>query len=143
MHLPSILLRLLMCVTLILNGSAAAMASVGMPLEHAHAMAMNPGSMSSVAESGHEASPPCHESMAVDTAGHPSPAPAPEQTPDPGSPDCCTSGSCMCACAQHGFATSVAAFRVEVVSARSGPVHPLSTGHAEPAQPHLIRPPII
>ncbi|MFC6189141.1 CopL family metal-binding regulatory protein [Pseudoxanthomonas mexicana] len=122
---------MLLSVALILNGATTAMASVHM----AH------GAASSVAAPAQKtiASAPCHERHAASVKSDGMAAPA-----DSAAPDCCGSDSSACrSVCMHSspVAVSMTTFApVQIEHPRS--LRPLSLGHATPALPHLIRPPI-
>ena len=146
MHVWSILLRVLLALGLILNGSGYAVASTHMQMDHA---ALASTTSTTVAKPSMAAEPPCaehHSSMgsmsvkaqaaetAADTSsvksGHPS-------------PDCCKSGACRCACVhQCQAAVFAVTFQLAVIEKASN-VRPMASGHESPAVPHLIRPPIV
>ena len=140
MSLGSILLRLLLCLCLVLNGTAAASASAHLPvpmLIDAASIAANTTSTAAIQDE------PCHghdaAAMAVQDEA---PATTPEPAQPKHSPDCCKSGICNCACV-HIAQAGVPALRIPALAldhARS--VRPLTLGHATPALPHPIRPPI-
>lgn len=146
MSVWSILLRVVLAVGLVLNGSGYAVASAHMQMDQeGQANTI----LTSVANPSVAAEPPCaehHSSMGSmsakaqmgDTAadatsvesGHPS-------------PDCCESGACRCACVHQCQATIPAiAFQLAVIE-KVSIVRPMTSGHESPAVPHLIRPPIV
>lgn len=141
-----ILLRVLLSLTLVLNGVGYAAASTTMELHGLHADSEAGRTASASLD---DTSMPCHteaDMIQMDMAhhGHGS-CPASDMPPlanESGGSDCCDSGQCVCACAQHVvFALVMPAVpNAEVVHATS--VRVLSLGHAQPALPHLIRPPI-
>lgn len=86
------LLRALLCLALLLNGTAYAHAATRMAM----------GDMAAAVEAAGDATPPCHEGMDMampmddvdaSKAGH--------HDIDPGLPDCCKAGSCDGFCTQH------------------------------------------
>lgn len=135
----STLLRLLLCLCFVLNGTTAA-ASAHLPMpEHIGAASIAADSTEATATQDES----CH---GHDAAAMPSLDPAPTHTPEPAqpehSPDCCTSGLCNCACV-HIAQAGVPALQLPASSpdhARS--VRALPLGHPAPALPHPIRPPI-
>lgn len=135
MSVWSILLRLLLAAALIFNGAATAVASVHMNHMGAVEAAVQPEPVSAE-------DPPCHEHPAT-TAAADQPDPTVDadndQTP---SPDCCKSGACRCACVYHASAALFDLGLVAPIIEHAASVRPMSTGHAAPALPHLIRPPI-
>ena len=130
MRLRAILLRLLLCVALVANGTSAVYASTMMAA----------GAGMDVAAAAHDAAPPCddmpamaHSAMAADHD-----APAPPVSHD----DCCPPGACLCSCVSH--APTIPAFGAFAIPVRpsAAPVAALRVSFASPALPHLIRPPI-
>jgi len=131
MSARAILLRLLLCFALVLNGVAPAMASVRMHAgtDDRHAAASEPAQVA-----GHAM--PCHED------GSP-PMASPEQSPkQPAAPGCCKSATCACACISHAAAMPPAMAFHGAAMPHAGDIRPMPAGHAAPALPHLIRPPI-
>ena len=135
-----VLLRLLLCVALVFNGAASAMASVQAMQMHAqmdaaavparaHANAMAASAM------------PCHHG---EQAQHGPPAASgdPAKNGHPAAPDCCESNTCACACVTPIVAMVQTLALHDVPMADAGNIRPLALGHAAPALPHLIRPPI-
>ena len=111
-----ILLRLLLCVALLLNGTASAMAAARMAIPAAEPQGM----------------------AMMDHAAEPAQAP---QGSDP-APDCCTSGICQCTCV-HAAQIALPFVLAPAFDARGARIAlPMPAGHAQPALPHLIRPPI-
>ena len=142
MSLWPVLLRVLLTVALIMNGSGYAIASAH--LSKAFAYVSHEGR-----SLAHERmnQPLCHDDQAATLATHPHDA---DQTMrhEPGSPespahaDCCESGACRCACTQAATAAVVMVFARDALIVRSNPSHPLKLGRPAPALQHLIRPPI-
>ena len=135
MSLWPLLLRVLLIVAFVLNGTTAAAGAVTMERTHAFAAAAERTSAPS-------ASHACHEGVEAKTpATDEVPQPAePNQSKHP-APDCCNQSSCSCACmgAQAGVPTAIDG-SVTPRSDRLMP--PLAKAHVEPATLHLIRPPI-
>jgi hypothetical protein len=127
----SLLLRLLLCIALVANGTSAVYAST--------LMTAGAGTDATAAAS-HDAEPPCHDMPAMThaamAADHDTPA-APVSHDD-----CCPPGACLCSCVSH--APTLPAFGVFALPARpsAAPVAALRVAFASPALPHLIRPPI-
>ena len=127
MAFGAILLRVLMCVGLLVSGSAQAIV------------------MTHVAVGLHEtasSAPPCHD--AGDARAAPAHSHVVHGTASPASsrPDCCKSGVCDCACS-HGVVATLLRFDGEGRRVAD----PTQAGrlpgrHASPALPRLIRPPI-
>lgn len=140
----TVLPRLLLCLAFVFNGVASASASVhamasGMPAVEIDAVAI----AASGASAGH-----CHEygtampavaTQAADMAMHDHAAGKPDS---PASPDCCKSGACQCDCAQIASLLMPAETRAGAVFVRAPAVVALAFGHANPALPDPIRPPI-
>ena len=143
MSVPSPLLRVLLSISLILNGSSYAMASMHMQMGHGPAPAL---AVEQAPDSVDAAEPPCHQHQngvlgleaplsdtASDTASIQSEIPPPE---------CCKSGSCRCACV-HQVQVAVSVYSLDgAVIEHADVMPPLNPGHAAPVLPHLIRPPI-
>ena len=126
-----ILLRLLLCIGLILNGSAYAMA--GGPMQgETH------GNDSVAADHGMAMSD-CHDAA-------PAPEPA-EQQPShaghDGASDCCQAGdSCHCDCQQHSPLTMQQVVMLGAQTVDTPVVPNADAGRAAPPPQRLIRPPI-
>lgn len=143
----SVLLRMVLIVVLVLNGAGTAAASVtmmrGAMPEHASTAAPAAQKPSAL-----QAALPCHDmaKMAVTAASPDTAAQAPDHAAHakgkPAAPDCCKSGTCQCACMQAAHAALAAMPAFALVSPHSDVSHPMPAGHADPALPHLVRPPI-
>ena len=135
MPLWPLLLRVVLSLTLLMNGVTTAMASVQMDIHHASQMAQA-ARLTPVANA-HQS---CHEGAAEPDGK------ATKDEPPPGDhsrhSDCCKSASCRCACLQSAQATVPMWSAVKVPAYQFHSVRPLPLGHAEPRLPHLIRPPI-
>jgi len=120
MRPPSILLRLLLCLALLANGTTAVFASARMTLDSHMAMAMQ-----------HDDAASCHDEANGEAPKHAA-----------SHDDCCGTGACLCSCVAHvpGFLT------VQALALDARPsVTPPSTrpvSRASPVLPHPIRPPI-
>jgi hypothetical protein len=151
MRLTTLLLRVLLCLGLVFNGSGYAFASGHLETTgHAavkHA-ALKHADRTAEKSSTHPATqPPCHDEDGTAATQPPSHAPAAilaanTQDPDHSGVDCCQSGSCRCVCV-HGSV----ALMPPPASGAFAPMHDaamqtLVTGAPAPALPHLIRPPI-
>lgn len=142
MSIGSVLLRLLLSLCLVLNGTGVAAASAHMPMQHEQ-----PAPTTSAASAAAEAMP-CHgghhqatmqspaDPAATAHASHGKPA-KPSHTPD-----CCKSGTCRCACVHVAQAGVPALLLPAMVPMHERSVRTLALGHAAPALPHPIRPPI-
>ncbi|HVR81202.1 MAG TPA: CopL family metal-binding regulatory protein [Luteimonas sp.] len=140
----SILLRVLLIISLVLNGSGYAVASTHMQMGHMDTAVLAPPS---AAERVATAEPPCHQdqhnSASASAAQLPdtAPAAAPGKSKHP-APDCCKFGACSCACV-HQAQAAVPAYSLRyTVIEHAGVVRPMQPGHVAPTLPHLIRPPI-
>ena len=147
MSLGPLLLRVMLILTFVLNGTTSAMAAAQMSLGHQVPQdeAMQHGTEPA---DDHEGMPACHDDgtdagiTATGThdhayASHSIPSEQHEQ-----SPDCCDGGSCLCVCA-HGMHATIPSPAVTLdaygwIDESSVP----TAGHAAPNLPHLIRPPI-
>ena len=145
--LPAILLRVLLSVVLIFNGSGYAYAATQM---HMTATPVASDVMSDVSDhrgvtehgaATHDA-PPCHGAMGDDMAD---PAPPADELAGHGGHDssnCCQTDQCDCVCAQHGPATSLAFWLRSPTPVRSRVPAYRPAQHPSPALSHLQRPPI-
>jgi hypothetical protein len=153
----SLLLRVVLCVSLIANGAGYAQASARMQFDHAaHAAPVVAAQAQTVASADEADVPPCHRNVAKTTpvasmhAGHEMAqadvSPAGKATPatpagkKPG-PDCCKGKTCNCACA-HAYCATVVAFATSIVPEHDARVPALAVDHPQPRLAHLIRPPI-
>lgn len=142
MSLPAFLLRLLLCVTLALNGSGYAVAATQMQLTH---IATAEQEHRFATEVVHDAPAPCHtQAPAVKAAAsamsHET-VQSGSAASQHGSPDDCQS-LCSCDCLQHASLAMQDLMppipeRLNAPSTRRIPA-----GHAAPALANLIRPPI-
>lgn len=131
MRFPAFLLRLLLCLSLMLNGWGYAFASTQMQASH-------------MATAQQPAAPPCHSMeqgglASMHAAQEASPHAAPAKH---GSPDCCEASLCACDCLQHASLAMPEA--LAGVSAELHVAHAsrIAAGHSAPALADLIRPPI-
>jgi hypothetical protein len=137
MSLWPVLLRVLLSVALILNGSAYAVASAhlsnafAVPQQHPLAHERMNQSL-------------CHDDQAATLATHEHDAMEhePGSPESPSHPDCCESGACRCVCTQAATVAVAMVFARDALIARSNPSRPLKPGRPAPALRHLIRPPI-
>ena len=133
----SVLLRLLLGLVLVFNGSGGAMAAV-----HVHAVADHgaAGVMAAAEQAGAS-----HAGCHGDPAGTVHHAPGKDaggmaHGGKPPSPACCTTGGCECA--SPSAQASLAVVAGPVVGTARPPAHRATPDHRAPALPHLIRPPI-
>lgn len=154
MSLFPLLLRVLLCVSLIANGVGFAQASTRMQLAHA---ARSPDA-SALADS--QRSPQkCHPgttmaSHSVDempvidhtALGHAVPmhdgSASVADVALQDASDCCDGNSCQCACVQYASAAFIAPSSAAPASVQSAVLLGGISQHASPRLPHLIRPPI-
>lgn len=141
--LPS-LLRVLLVVVLVLNGVASAHASVAM----LRMSGQHHGSTQAADDTA--PAPPCeiHQDTTakrMDASVAPESEGASAQADRSGTPapDCCTPGQCACPCVHGLVALALPATRMPSSSHRHISARRLALGHASPALPHLIRPPIV
>ncbi len=120
------LLRVLLCLGLLVNGSAQAMAIT-------HSMLAS--------HQARVATPPCHEAEDMNAEG--SGAHVHRAVPATKKPDCCKAGACECACS-HGAVATMPTLHSQGRRVRHAALvgQPL-TRYASPALPRLIRPPIV
>ncbi|MFZ5656218.1 MAG: CopL family metal-binding regulatory protein [Pseudomonadota bacterium] len=153
----SLLLRVLLCVSLIANGIGFAGASTRMQLVHANHGAMSLSTQAAAAGCIH---PATARALAADRspadgaavhAGHTGTDDAAgyaadlgSVTPDApaGDMDCCDGSDCQCACAQHASVGFIADIPPGAISLRSPVVMRGASQHVSPRLSHLIRPPI-
>ena len=148
MRTPSILLRLLLCLTLVLNGIGSASAAVGMATAHLHGPGIAATATPNRGPESPATSAPCHgdepATQAAQAHGYHDNAARTAALDLTSSTDqpCCDAASCQCVCAQTcaGMAIAGAPLHALLRAVSSG--HALSLGHQAPALPHLIRPPI-
>ena len=142
MSVWSALLRVLLSLSLALNGVSTAAAAVHLPLmlETATQAADSTGVQDAAGQGM-----PCHghHGVGAEVAQDGAPAtaldPAPEKS---SSPDCCKSGLCRCACVHGVQAALLADIDTTAILEHDHSVRPLPLGHVEPAASRLIRPPI-
>lgn len=133
----ALLLRVLLSITLILNGSGYALAATQVQMAQA-AMAHD-----AAPTAQHGTARACHEQgMAAMTTD--APANADSHTSNSGHPvpDCCKSGKCVCAAAQPTSLTLASLSLREAGIYRAIGVPAIRVGHASPLLAHPIRPPI-
>jgi hypothetical protein len=145
MPLRAFLLRALLCLSLVLNGSGYAVASTQMQLTH---VAATQASLAAAAQ----IAPPCHEQrhdndaapsmhMMVDMAS--SAAACDDSQGSHASPDCCQSSQCACDCLQYATATLADVPALPAVIEHAAEIRALSPSHVAPALANPIRPPIV
>lgn len=154
MSLSALLLRVLLCVSLIANGVGFAQASTRMQLAHASHRAHDvagPGADGAsvqchpgmtMASHGGEAMPAMdHAAMGHGVSDANDASPATDQAPDEPA-DCCDGKTCQCACTQHASAGFIPEVSPGAMPAHSAIAMGGNSQHASPRLPHLIRPPI-
>ena len=138
MSFKAALWRVLLCISVIFNGSALASTSMPMSPSVHH----QPADRTTVGTDGPSLHSACHEQAAVVVAAN---AHTPSGPTMPGkgkhaTPDCCAAGSCACACMSPLSSVAIARFDPLAMHAmRSGQAR---LDHDEPVLHHLIRPPI-
>lgn len=143
MRLFPLLLRVLVCLSLVANGIGFAQAAARMPWMHAADAAhtqmrtVAPGAMSGCHEPGEPLAEPAYVAHGV----------AHSQAPDvpPGHGDglgCCEGDSCQCSCTPPAPVAFVAAFAAAALPAGAEPGREAATGRPDARPSHLIRPPI-
>lgn len=144
MPLRAFLLRALLCLSLVLNGSGYAVASTQMQLMHVAA------AQASLAAAAQKA-PPCHEQLhegstapsthlMADTAS--SAAACDDSHGSKAAPDCCQSSQCACDCLQYATATLANVPALPALIEHAAELGALSPSHVAPALANPIRPPI-
>lgn len=142
MSFTPVLLRVLLCISLVFYGSGLATAATRLQMQNA--MAAVPALPSTDTASGRTLAASCHDASAMEmpAAHHAGMLDGDAETTTQGSPDCCEATGCDCSCAQH---VQVATTDLSVPSAMavgSTAASRMTTGHTSPPLPHLIRPPI-
>ena len=136
------MLRVVLTLALIANGTGSAFAATRMQVESfgTHFTVID------VASSGvSAAAAPCPEHAGMDALAMETsvtPQHLPDDALDNGPHDCCGSDFCFCACVQHAVAGVANAHLMKPLIDRDTTARSPRTGHAAPALPHLIRPPI-
>lgn len=136
-------LRVLLSFSLILNGSAYAVASTHMQLGHGDMSALS--TSQPAGDHAAMADPPCHENNAASGSTEQASEAVPSTAAGSlthASTDCCENETCSCPCMHPAQATiPVVALRSAVIE-HAGVLRPLARGHAAPVLAHPIRPPI-
>lgn len=139
----ALLLRVLLILSLVLNGSGYAVASTQMHLAH-----MATVHSTIAAADMHDAAPPCHEQggqhagqsgmhdMATNAAA------CDDAVTRHAAPDCCQSSQCACDWLQHATATLAQVPVLPSMAVRAPDVRAMHCSHAAPALANPIRPPI-
>lgn len=139
----AILLRVLLSLSLILNGTGTAMAATRMLIDHAATSATEPvDATANVAVAA-----PCHHHAGMAANAHEaSTAIADDANKAVKSRhpprDCCKSGNCGCACLLATPAVVAVVSLPAAVVGRDANAWVVMHGHASPTLAHLIRPPI-
>lgn len=128
------LLRALLCLALLLNGTAYAHAATRMAI----------GDMAAAAQAASDEEPPCHEGMDMTMPmGDEGASPSAHHEGDSGLPDCCKAGSCDGFCAQHAPAlTWLATLGTPPYPATDTPAY-RDDAHPSVRLSHRHRPPIL
>ncbi len=131
----SLLLRLFLIAMLVLNGAWSAFASVSMnPVMEEQASEVAAAVQVDEDCFAHHSAEHHPDATSIEKAG--------AGHGDHAGPDCCKSSACRCACVHACASALPARLHVSVQLALGLDVMPLPLGHAAPALPHLIRPPI-
>lgn len=142
MPLSTFLLRLLLCMTLVLNGSGYAVAATQMQLTHMSA-AEQEHRLATVVERDIPA--PCHSQVPVEEEAAPAMWQDAVQSGSSGSqhgsPDDCQT-LCYCDCLQHASLAMMALMPPTSERLSAPSTRRIPAGHAAPALANLIRPPI-
>lgn len=142
MTLGPVLLRVLLSFSLVLNGSGYAMAASHVERGQGAVVAA-----SARTHAEQVTGAPCHHS---EDAGAPEKSTQLSDTTLGGSAtgtgeesdDCCKNGGCRCDCL-HQTQVAVPVFFLDSPVRASPPLRGQQNRHAEPAPPHLTRPPIV
>ena len=141
MSTRAILLRLLLCVALVFNGAASAMASVQLMQMHADGQGTASIPVPTMADA--EPAMPCHHNGQASHSQDAADAAMPSKDKQPHqAPDCCKSSTCTCACVHQAAAMVPMLVFQGATLLHVGSVRSMTLGHPAPALPHLIRPPI-
>jgi hypothetical protein len=144
MSFGPLLLRVMLILAFVLNGTTSAMAAAQMSLghpkqaeaiQHAEASAHHQHDMSACHHDGMPSD--AIASTAHDHASHSIPAKHHGH-----SSDCCEGGTCQCVCAHGMHATVPSPVLAMHAYGRKDQSEARTAGHAAPDLPHLIRPPI-
>jgi len=139
-----VLLRVLLTLALVANGTGSVFAATRMQVE---GFAASIAVVDAAASGTSTVTAPCDEHAAMDAqameaSDMPSQRAGDASVSVDGSPDCCKAGHCMCACVLHAVGGMANVQVMEPLIDRGTTAQVLETGHAAPALPHLIRPPI-
>ena len=141
MSTRAILLRLLLCIALVFNGAASAMASVQLMQMHADGQGTASIPVPTMADA--EPAMPCHHNGQASHSQDAADAAMPSKDKQPHqAPDCCKSSTCTCACVHQAAAMVPMLVFQGATLLHVGSVRSMTLGHPAPALPHLIRPPI-
>src|SRR5690242_20177142 len=122
MRFRSILLRLLLCLALVANGTSAVYASARM------------------APAPQSAAQPCHDMPAMAHAAIAAGDEAP--SPPPSHADCCPPGACLCSCVSHASTLLPSQSFALPPRPAAAPVAAVRVSFPSPVLPNPIRPPI-
>jgi hypothetical protein len=137
MSIQAVLWRVVLCISVILNGSALASTAMSMP-SPLHQQQLD--SMSTDSPSMHSA---CHEQsadMPVVVAHQHAPSNPPPCKGGHATPDCCATGACGCAFVQAQ--ASIAVARFDSLAKHAVTAIRVQARHDDPELHQLIRPPI-
>jgi hypothetical protein len=145
MSFGPLLLRVMLILAFVLNGTTSAMAAAQMSLGHPMPKGEAVQSAAEPTHHQHHMSA-CHDegmpsdataSTAHDHASHSVPAKYHGR-----SSDCCEGGACLCVCAHGMQATAPSPVLAMHAYGRTDKFEARTAGHPAPDLPHLIRPPI-
>lgn len=141
MSVRPFLSRVLLSLALVVNAVAPATASTHMQAGHGDSRAAPLAANAN----GSQANMPCHQVRSAGvaaTADAPTPATPTHDRTNQRPPDCCTPGTCDCACVHASQAALPAPTTGIVRILRLPAIDWLPLAHGTPALPDLIRPPI-
>ncbi len=141
MSARAIMLRVLLCLALVLNGATPAMASAQMVQMHAAHLSDSRAVTPATQVVSVEPSASCHDQVVQAQPQHADEV-ADHQQPDQSDPGCCKSNVCTCACVHHAAAMAPLVVFHGASIAQGNSVRPMALSHPAPALPHQIRPPI-
>jgi hypothetical protein len=137
MSFGPLLLRVMLILAFVLNGTTSAMAAAQMSL--GHPMAKGEAVQSAAQPTHHQ-----HDMSACHDDGMPSDATAStaHDHASKHSSDCCKGGACQCVCAHGMQPTAPSPVLAMHAYGRTDQSEARTAGHAAPDLPDLIRPPI-
>lgn len=139
-----LLLRVMLILAFVLNGTTSAMAAAQMSLGHPNPQGEAMRHAAAPAHHQDHMSACHHEGMPSDATASTAHDHASHSTSkhQGHSSDCCEGGSCLCVCAHGMHATVPSPVLGMHAYGRKDQSEARTAGHAAPDLPHLIRPPI-